>query len=48
MLDLDDTYQQRIIMRCRKKFGVNTTLRVDGKKFHPIPIGYVSKGPIPI
>ena len=41
MLDLDNTYQQRIIMRCKKKkkFGVYTMFSVDGKKFHPIPIG---------
>ena len=32
----------------QKKFGVYTTFSVDGKKFHPIPIGEVRKGLIPI
>ena len=32
----------------QKKFGVYTTFSVDEKKFHPIPIGYVSKRLIPI
>ena len=30
----------------QKKFGVYTTFSMDGKKFHPIPIGQVNKGPI--